>query len=180
MPTEQQHRDKARHNQEYFDFLKSDVSNEVQKAQRALDRAVALLEEAIADDSPEGLRAAWTTAGGEVRSAASAIGGLETKAGQFLDWVLVGVFYCALHHVDAYLARAFGVHPRSHGGAQGQHPNTRNWYVCQHMASIWPDYKTLYDRCRDVRYNPPLSISASDVARFITKNLANIETYTSK
>ena len=179
MPTEQEHRDKARHNQEYFDFLKSRISSESRRAQCALDRALVLLEQVVAEGSPEALAAAWTSARGELQSAASAVRGLETEAGRFLDWVVVGVFYCALHHVDAYLARHLQAHPTIHGGL---HPrtHTRNWYVCQHMASIWPDYKTLYDRCRDVRYNPPLGISASDVARFVAKNLANIETYTSK
>ena len=63
----------------------------------------------------------------------------------YRDWEIVGLFYSALHYVDAYLAR-IPFHPRSHG--------TRNNLVrmTSELRPIHRSYLTLYDRGRDARY----------------------------
>lgn len=63
----------------------------------------------------------------------------------FRDWEVVGLFYSALHYVDAYLAR-MPYHPRSLGA--------RNKLIrlTSGLRPIQRSYLTLYDRSRDARY----------------------------
>ena len=63
----------------------------------------------------------------------------------FLDWTVVGVFYAALHYVDACLAKR-DIHPTSHV--------LRSGYVARigEIKAIYPDYRSLEDVSRDARY----------------------------
>lgn len=73
---------------------------------------------------------------------------LDIATTDFLDWLVTGLFYCALHYVDAYLATR-SIHPKKHAG-----PNQRNDQV-DHMPEflrIRPHYRALSDDCRDARY----------------------------
>ena len=67
----------------------------------------------------------------------------------FLDWVVTGFFYSALHYVDAYLATVNGgIHPHSHTGYGG-----RDSYVGKHLNQIYVDYRDLKQGSIDARYN---------------------------
>jgi len=100
---------------------------------------------------------------------------IDTTA--FLDWVVTGLFYCALHYIDAYLATK-DIHPKKHAG-----PNSRNDSV-EHMPefhSIWPQYRALYDDSRDARYGfHPFGMrqfSAYEVVQLRDSDLATLRTH---
>lgn len=66
----------------------------------------------------------------------------------FLDWVVTGMFYAAVHYVDAYLATQ-DIHPKRHRGNAG-----RSDYVSRYLKQIYQDYRYLEDQSRDARYSP--------------------------
>ena len=63
----------------------------------------------------------------------------------YYEWEAVGLFYSALHYVDAYLAR-MPYHPRNH--------LSRNNLIgmITSLRPIYDNYLTLYDRSMDARY----------------------------
>jgi hypothetical protein len=75
----------------------------------------------------------------------------------FLDWVVTGMFYAAVHYVDAYLAIK-NIHPKRHraGPAQpGQQSDAgRSDYVFWHLKQIYQAYRYLDDQSREARYSP--------------------------
>jgi hypothetical protein len=70
---------------------------------------------------------------------------LETQS-SFHDWVIIGLFYTAVHQIERYLDGQ-GIHCHSHA--------QRNGCISQFhdLRSIWPDYQDLLNMSRDARYN---------------------------
>ena len=66
---------------------------------------------------------------------------------EFNDWAITVLFYCALHYVDAYFAQRIGTSPSNH--------NARNKLIAltSELADIETDYRELYARSVDARYN---------------------------
>lgn len=74
------------------------------------------------------------------------------RASPFNEWGVVVLFYSAMHYVDAILAREIRLRP------EYQHPQNhweRNTGVAQSLTlgAVYKDYKLLYDRSLDARYN---------------------------
>lgn len=64
----------------------------------------------------------------------------------FLDWVVTGIFYAALHYVDAYLARN-NYHPKFHA--------QRNALILKDSnlgSAIWQSYRDFQDDSWGARY----------------------------
>jgi len=63
----------------------------------------------------------------------------------FLDWAVTGLFYSALHYVDAFLAKQ-NVHPQTH--------EQRDWILARtrNISAIYAEYQELKDRSIDARY----------------------------
>ena len=70
---------------------------------------------------------------------------LDVDSTEYLDWVVVGAFYAAVHLVERFLAQ-YNSHPESHRQR------------CNAMASIetlkpvFKDYRELYTESEDCRY----------------------------
>ena len=74
---------------------------------------------------------------------------------EFNDWAITGLFYAALHYIDAYIASRTGASPSNH--------SSRNYIVdsTRRLTDIRQAYSNLYRLSRNVRYE--LSpISADD------------------
>ena len=89
----------------------------------------------------------------------------------FWDWAVVGVFYAALHYVEAYLATK-NIH-------SGSHP-LRDSHVQRDpsLRAIYAKYRELKDESRDARYDAAVIFSQADVKRLqanldTIKNLIN-------
>ncbi len=177
MPKPAIHQGKADHNEQFFDLLKCVISSHADGAEKAVEGAAAALSEMQSCGDENQLGVLCSTAMAHLDVARAAIRKLGALPDDFLDWVIVGIFYCALHHVDAYLARKHNIHPTSHGSKRFK--RTRNWYVAHYMKQISTDYATLYSLSRDVRYNEPFPISPCDVQRLMNDNLAAIKKFTS-
>jgi uncharacterized protein (UPF0332 family) len=68
----------------------------------------------------------------------------ELRSTPYLDWVVTGIFYAALHYVDAFLATQ-GVHPGSH--------SRRDAEVKLFLgAGFYLDDRALKDDSQDARY----------------------------
>jgi len=61
---------------------------------------------------------------------------LDTKGTPYKDWVVTGVFYTALHLIDAYLATQ-NIHPFSHGMRDDWVKKNRE------LDKVWLDYRDL-------------------------------------
>jgi len=61
------------------------------------------------------------------------------------DWAVTGLFYAALHLVDAFLSKK-GVSVEDH--------KTRSWYVASvsELKPIYGDYRAMYDYSVNARY----------------------------
>lgn len=71
----------------------------------------------------------------------------------FLDWVVVGCYYSALHYVDAYLIFRHGIHPKRHTSSSYEYEEGRNKYVRNHLNALWTDYRFLQMRSIEARYD---------------------------
>lgn len=70
----------------------------------------------------------------------------DLNSTEFLDWMVTGVFYTALHLVDAYFATE-GRHLTTHRSRQdaiAKHPV---------IQGVFEDYRELETTSRDARYN---------------------------
>lgn len=66
---------------------------------------------------------------------------------EFLDWAVTGIFYSALHYVDAYLAIK-NIHPSRH--YQGRD----RWVATEsNLRHIWNQYRWLKDKSEAARYD---------------------------
>lgn len=73
----------------------------------------------------------------------------ETLSGaDYPDWVATGLFYAALHYIDAFLATR-GQHPGSH--------DIRDGFVArvQELRPLYNDYRFLKNSSRTARYYCP-------------------------
>lgn len=90
----------------------------------------------------------------------------------FLDWATTVIFYSALHYVDALLCD-HGIEPNNHDDRR-KHISIHPW-----IKGIQKEYKWLYDRSRDARYqnlstdiNPPrVLIWRNDVLETIKRHV---------
>lgn len=73
----------------------------------------------------------------------------------FFDWKLTGIFYSALHYVDAYLA-TLNIHPPSHALRLMQ------FEVNAKLKPIRRDYRDLLNESRTARYEPPTVFNQTD------------------
>lgn len=74
---------------------------------------------------------------------------LNTSPRSFTDWQTTALFYAALDYVEAYLATIggpAGIHSESHG--------FRNELMAREvfLRALFADYKVLYNRSQDARY----------------------------
>lgn len=89
---------------------------------------------------------------------------------EFNDWAVTGLFYAALHYVDAYFVQQTSASPSNHRSRNHLVDSTRN------LAQIKQDYAELYRLSLDVRYD--LAVM-SDVAveEFRLKHFIPIRTH---
>ncbi len=64
----------------------------------------------------------------------------------FLDWVVTGIFYSALHYVEAYLATK-DIHLRKHKARDAYFQKLSD------LKRIYRDYRTLKDDSEGARYD---------------------------
>jgi len=86
----------------------------------------------------------------------------------FLDWVVVGIFYTALHLIDAYFARKTNGHPISHRMRDewiGKDPN---------LKKVYYDYRDLKDFRRAASYQMQ-TFTSVDVQKNILPCLNSIK-----
>lgn len=74
----------------------------------------------------------------------------------FFDWKVTGLFYSALHYVDAYLA-VRNIHPPTHAVRLG---HTRTDPKLQPVSR---DYRELLNESRTARYEPRTIFNQRDV-----------------
>jgi hypothetical protein len=74
----------------------------------------------------------------------------------FFDWQISGVFYSALHYVDAYFA-TLNIHPRTHA--------ERTTFVNLKLKPVYIDYRELLNESREARYEPASIFNQDDVTR---------------
>jgi uncharacterized protein (UPF0332 family) len=74
---------------------------------------------------------------------------------EYLEWIVVAIFYTALHYVDAFLATK-GVHPGDHA--------MRDLQVKTYLRQHYPIYRALKNDSVDARYDT-LSFNDSDVRK---------------
>lgn len=91
----------------------------------------------------------------------------DLKSSPYLDWALTGIFYSAIHYVEAALATR-AKHPLSH--------SERNTLIHLYIKNndVYDDHRDLMEDSRDVRYK---CITISEVAINESKlKLRNIKT----
>lgn len=81
---------------------------------------------------------------------------------RYLDWVVVIIFYEALHYVDAYLATKGFIKIESH--------KQRNELIERFIPSISNEWWLLFNESQYARYEPGFQVSISDVINY--KNIA--------
>ena len=85
------------------------------------------------------------------------------------SWAVVVAFYSALHWIDAYLASAQSIHPKSHTERELCVRRTE-------LRQVYDSYRLLNDRSRDARYD--LRVFSADEARsLISIELSRIRAY---
>jgi hypothetical protein len=79
--------------------------------------------------------------------------------GSFADWIVIGIFYTAVHYVEALLATK-NIHSGNHGQRDGN--------VGNHLAGSYKDFHHLKFKSERARYYCEI-ISSSDVEKCETK-----------
>jgi hypothetical protein len=83
---------------------------------------------------------------------------VETLENPFWDWAVTGVFYAALHYIEAYFAgRVPALHPPSHT-IRDNHIHSDNT-----LRAIYVDYRQLEDESRNARYDAGMTFTQGDV-----------------
>ncbi len=82
----------------------------------------------------------------------------------FWDWAVTGLFYSALHYVEAYLA---SLHPPFHPPTH----QIRDSLIHREprLRPIYVDYRELQDESRDARYDPAQAYTQNDVVRLVAR-----------
>jgi hypothetical protein len=92
---------------------------------------------------------------------------LDVGKTSYKDWAVVGLFYAALHYLDAYLAQK-NTHPISHEGRDGWIKNLTELY------SIYKDYRELKEYRMDVSYKL-IEYTEAEINRDIKPHLRSIK-----
>lgn len=95
----------------------------------------------------------------------------DIKATPFLDWVVSGIFYSALHYVDSYLSIK-GEHPLTHG----QRTPLIHAARPDLGRSFFRDYRSLKDDSEQGRYNMRV-FTPDEIRRHILPLLNDIKTH---
>ncbi len=95
------------------------------------------------------------------------VGSFDLDSTVYTDWVVTGMFYAALHYVEAYLA-LLGEQPEDH--------RARDSHVKRHMPEIGKDYRRLKDDSINARYYG-YCFSADDIRRTVIPNLEAVKTH---
>lgn len=88
----------------------------------------------------------------------------------YLDWVVNGVFYSALHYIESYLATQ-GKHPITHGMRNAEIKNDPNL-----GRDIFRKINSLKDDSESGRYLMK-NFTPGEIRQFIIPELDNIKTY---
>ncbi|MCI0455212.1 MAG: hypothetical protein L0Y68_09495 [Candidatus Dadabacteria bacterium] len=91
---------------------------------------------------------------------------LALNSTPYLDWVVTGLFYSAIHYIDAYLANFQGIHPYSH--------EDRDDKVLRYLRKINRDYRELKDDSKNARYNMR-NFSVDEIRNVILPRFKNIK-----
>jgi hypothetical protein len=87
---------------------------------------------------------------------------VESLDNPFWDWAISGVFYAALHYVEAYFAnQAPPLHPPTHTKRDNHIHSDPN------LTKIYVDYRQLEDESRDARYDAGMTFTQRDVTMSI-------------
>lgn len=92
---------------------------------------------------------------------------------EFPDWALVGLFYGALHLLDAFLLKAYNVK------YEGHKERFKMMSMTKELKPIAPDYQALYDYSRNARYDM-VKFKPEDVSYAQEKFYAPIKAHLSK
>lgn len=85
---------------------------------------------------------------------------VEQLDNPFWDWAFTGVFYAALHYIEAYFANQVPpLHPPTH--------KIRDNYIHNNidLLPIYVDYRQLGDESRNARYEAHITFTQRDVIR---------------
>lgn len=90
-----------------------------------------------------------------------AISAANSELAEFTDWAITGLFYAALHYIDAVLDHMLDEHPTSH--------RDRNHLIAHslELSPIHKNYLELSNRSMDARYRL-IPFSLSQVERLRT------------
>lgn len=89
---------------------------------------------------------------------------------QYLDWAVVGLFYAALHFVEAYLDKAAGQHIDTHVSRE------KFINVDRALKPVSKEYRELRQRCDDARYRL-LPVTSGLVAGLIANEFAAVKAH---
>lgn len=95
----------------------------------------------------------------------------DTETTPFRDWMVIAIFYAALHHIESYLATK-NVHLHTHLGRENL-----IWAVHE-LRPIYDDYRRLKHRSELARYDA-VTFSADQVRALQVTELAHIKSHIS-
>jgi hypothetical protein len=106
---------------------------------------------------------------GQARHNEQFFSSLDINATPFLDWVVNGIFYSAIHYLDSYLANK-GKHPGNH-----QERIRLIWAEPDLGRQFFRLYRPLKDDSEEGRYNMR-AFSADEIQQHIMPLLKDIKT----
>jgi len=86
------------------------------------------------------------------------------------DWIVIALFYSALHYIDAFLALK-GIHPVHHTG-----PGSRDNEIKASLSVIWNEYRYLKDESETARYETR-TIRLEDVTADVLPDFETIKRF---
>jgi len=97
----------------------------------------------------------------------------DTSTTPYLDWVVTGIFYSAIHYIKAVAAK----HGFTNISSYGEMDNVFNRvHVFRMRRDIWVDYRQLKDDSRTARYDTSL-IPTTEVISLKDKEFENIKAF---
>lgn len=91
----------------------------------------------------------------------------------FLDWVITGIFYSALHYIRAIAS----MHKFENIASYGELDKLFNrLFVLKHNAAIYYDYRQLKDDSRDARYEM-VEFTKAEVQNLRDQEFARIKSF---
>jgi len=94
---------------------------------------------------------------------------LYSEGFQYSDWIVVGIFYSALHYIDAFFGRS-NIHLKDHERADKEISGDRN------MASIYSEYRALKDYRWKASYRDR-RFGKDEIDKDIIPNFEKIKTF---